>query len=250
MIAEEFASGKSFTHRLDPRVKLIVAGMFSLIVALADRPEVMGSALLISLSLLAVSCLNLKRVSLRLLTVNGFILLLWLFLPFTYPGDKAFGIGPLHASWEGIHYSLLITVKSNAIVIACLALLATTPIFQLVHALSHLRVPMKLIQLFFFTYRYIHVIYLEYLRITQAMKIRCFYPKTNIHTYRNYAYLVGMLLIRSFDRSERVQKAMSCRGFKGKFWTLDHFIMKKMDWKFLFVMIFLLLILAFIQWKP
>ena len=45
----------------------------------------------------------------------------------------------------------------------------------------------------------------------------------NGHSYRTFGYLVGMLLVRSFDRSERVLAAMKCRGFRGQYWLLDHF---------------------------
>jgi cobalt/nickel transport system permease protein len=32
-----------------------------------------------------------------------------------------------------------------------------------------------------------------------------------------------MLLVRSFDRAERIVAAMKCRGFRGRFYLLDHF---------------------------
>ncbi|NIR17569.1 MAG: cobalt ECF transporter T component CbiQ, partial [Desulfobacterales bacterium] len=66
-------------------------------------------------------------------------------------------------------------------------------------------------QLLFFSYRYIHVIYLEYVRLLNAMKVRCFHPRSDVHTYKAYAHLVGMMLLKSYDRSERVYGAMLCR---------------------------------------
>jgi cobalt/nickel transport system permease protein len=94
-----------------------------------------------------------------------------------------------------------------------------------------------LVQLFFFTYRYIHTIHSEYIRLNNALKIRGFKPQTNLHTYKTYAHLVGMMLVRSYDRSKRVYDAMLCRGFKGKFWTLNHFVAKKADFAAGIVMI-------------
>ena len=55
------------------------------------------------------------------------------------------------------------------------------------------------------------------------MKVRAFHPRTDLHTYRSYAYLVGMLLLRSYERSRRIYQAMLLRGFRGTFWTLHHF---------------------------
>jgi cobalt/nickel transport system permease protein len=169
-------------------------------------------------------------VLLRLALVNGFILFLWLFLPFTYPGEALYTIGPLTVHKEGVWYALLITLKSNAILMAAIVLLGTSPVFSLVHALSHMGVPDKLVHLFFFCFRYIHLIHDEYHRLVRSMKIRGFRPHTNVHTYRSYAYLVGMLLVRSFDRSARILDAMKCRGFQGRFYILHHYEMKKTDY--------------------
>ena len=91
-------------------------------------------------------------------------------------------------------------------------------------------VPDKIVHLFFFCFRYIHVIHEEYHRLVNTMKVRGFKPGTNMHTYRTYAYLVGMLLVMSFDRSQRILAAMKCRGFKGKFYILHDYGMKKADY--------------------
>jgi len=249
MIREEFSSGDSFIHRLDPRVKLVVAILFSIVVAVADRFTVLLSGLLFSIVIIAMARLKVRQVSYRLLIVNGFILLLWIFLPFTFPGETLFSIGRFNASREGIIYSSLITIKSNSIILSCIALIATSSITTLVHALRHLYVPDKLVYLFFFCYRYIHVIHLEYTRLVNAMRIRCFRPRTNIHTYKSYAYLVGMLLLRSYDRSERVYSAMLCRGFKGKFWMLDHFSLKRSDLVSGVMMLLYIMGLVLLQWR-
>jgi cobalt/nickel transport system permease protein len=149
---------------------------------------------------------------------------------------------------EGTRYALSITIKSNTIVLAIIALLGTTPIFKLAHALRHLHLPDKLVQLLFFSFRYIHVIYFEYVRLLNAMKVRCFHPRSDLHTYKTYAHLVGMVVLKSYDRSERVRDAMLCRGFKGKFWVLDHFRLKRGDLILFIIMLIYLTGLGFLQW--
>ena len=69
----------------------------------------------------------------------------------------------------------------------------------------------------------------EYSRLRNAVIIRCFKAGTNIHTYRTYAYLVGMLIVRSYERSQRIYQAMLCRGFKGRFPVISHFRLRKGD---------------------
>jgi len=229
LIKEKFSEGNSPLHKLDPRIKIIVALFFSVIVAVTDKYTSLSGALLFAVGAVAVARLKTKEIISRLLVVNSFIFLLWLMLPFTFPGKNIYTLGSLNISQEGIKYALLITIKSNSIVLTGIALLSTSSIFNLVHALRHLHFPDKLTQLFFFTYRYIQTIHSEYVRLNNAVKIRGFKAQTNLHTYRTYAYLVGMMLVRSYDRSKRVYNAMLCRGFKGKFWTLNHFVFKKSD---------------------
>ena len=49
MIEEEFSTGNSFVHRLDPRVKIISAVLFSVVVAVSDNFAALLSALTVSL---------------------------------------------------------------------------------------------------------------------------------------------------------------------------------------------------------
>ena len=189
-----------------------------------------------------------KLVIVRLAMVNSFILFLWVFLPFSHPGRPAFQMGPFIATWEGLEYALVITVKSNAIILAIMALLGTSTLNALIHALRHFKVPDKLVHLFFFTFRYFQVIHQEYLRLRAAMRIRCFKAKTGLHTYRSLSYLVGMVLVRSFDRSDRVHQAMICRGYDGRFWVLDHFHLHDRDLVFLAAMMAFNLFLVVAQW--
>lgn len=230
MDIEEFALGGSFVHKLDPRVKIISAFVFSTVVALNHWILAAAVAILFPMALILAARINLGRVLSRLAVVNAFVLFLWFFLPFTFPGEVVYSLGPLEIHREGLLYALLITLKSNAIVLMVIALLGTSPVFNLVHALSHMGVPDKLVHIFFFCFRYVHVIHEEYHRLATAMKIRGFKPRSDIHTYRAYAYLVGMILVRSFDRSKRILAAMKCRGFSGRFYILHHYEMKRYDY--------------------
>jgi cobalt/nickel transport system permease protein len=249
MIEEQFAPGESFVHSLDPRIKIIVAFCFAAVVALSKDFPAFLAALAVSLALTVLAKLSMKRVVYRLLIVNGLILFLWMFLPFTYRGEAWFSIGPLTGTREGVLYASQITVKCNTILLALIALVATTPIFTLGQAMRQLYFPEKLIQLFLFTYRYTHVIFQEYYRLRNAMRARGFIPRTTVHTYRSYAYLMGILLVRSYDRAERIYNAMLCRGFHGKYYTLTRFSLKTGDFVYLLLMFAIIFGLLLIQWK-
>ncbi len=223
MISEPFAIGNSRLHRLDPRVRLISAAGFSIVAALCRGFPALSAALVISTVLAVLAQLPFKAVLRRLLVVNGLVAFIWAVIPFTFPGEALFRIGPFGAAREGVELAARITLKSNAIVLAFMALVATMPLATAGHAMHRLRVPDKIVHLLMMTCRYIFVLEQEYHRLVRAARIRGFRPGTNLHTYRTYAYLVGMLLVRAAERAERVHWAMICRGFKRRFYSLQEF---------------------------
>jgi len=216
-------------HGLDPRVKLLCMVAFSCAVAVVTNIRIVLVALVISVILVYLSGPHRGRLIRHIIMANGFIAVLWLFIPFTHPGETMFFLGPLKVTKQGIDYAFLITARSNAIIITMAAYGATTPVTDTVHALSRLHLPGKFVYLFFLTYRYIFEIMREYSRIKDAMKIRCFIPGTNMHTYKSYAYLIGMLLVNSYERAQRVRLAMICRGFDGRFVSIDTLSISRYD---------------------
>jgi len=246
-----FAEGDSPIHRLDPRLRVIVVAVFSILIATTHSLTVALCGLLLGALLAALAELPNRGLLTRLLVVNGFVLFLWIFLPFSHAGEEAlFRMGRLEATREGVMYATLITLKCNAIALAVSALLSTIEVTALGHALYHLWVPEKLIHLYMFTIRYFHVIRHEYERLATAAKVRGFRPRVNRHTYRTYGYLVGMLLVNSLDRAERVLAAMKCRGFLGRFYLLKHFEIRRADVLFGTSALIVLAVLAWLQWTP
>lgn len=220
MLEEPFSSGTSPMHRLDPRCKILAAVCSAIPTALMQHMESALAAFAISLLLMGLARPPAGPLMRRMALVNLFMALLWVFLPFSTPGTPLANFGPLTATAEGIRLAALITLKSNAIILTFIALIATSTVTATGSALSSLHVPDKLALLFLFTWRYIHVIAQEYERLCTAAKIRGFIPGTNMHTYRTYANLAAMVLVRSWDRAERVNSAMRLRGFSGTFRTL------------------------------
>ena len=246
---QELANGDSFIRRLDPRGKIVVVFLFSILVAAANRLPVLLYALVLGLLMVLAAKVPVRELLRRLIPVNMLILFLWFFLPFTFGGEPLLYVGPLAVTREGLFYATRITLKSNAMMLMLIALVASTPIFTMGHAMHSLGIPRKIIHLFFFTYRYIHVIYREYFRLKNSMKIRGFTPKTDLHTYKSFAYMVGMLLVRSFDRGQRVHNAMLCRGFKGNLYCLSKLSFKKGDIVSIVIMLTLIILLGVLEWK-
>jgi cobalt/nickel transport system permease protein len=229
MHLEEFAEGTTVLHRLDPRTKFIAGLPLLVSVALMKGLEGPLAALGLGVFLALTARLDMRQLFLRLLAVNAFVLMLWVFLPFTHTGEPVASLGPLAATQEGLALALSLTLKTNAIALLTIAIFGTTEAMSLAHALVHMRVPGKLVHLFFFFYRYLSVLHEEYTRLRQAMKLRSFRARNSLHSYRSLGNLLGMLLVRSHERSGRIYNAMLCRGFYGHFPVISHFHFHAVD---------------------
>ncbi|MBT8332560.1 MAG: cobalt ECF transporter T component CbiQ [Deltaproteobacteria bacterium] len=248
MISEPFAIGNSVIHRLDPRIRVGLTCVYAFVVALSYQFPVLLTALVFSSILIVISQVPISEVFKRIIWVNAFILLLWLLLPFTFKGEVLARIGPVAVYRPGVVLAAQITLKSYALVLAFIALVATMSFATLGHALYRIGVPEKIVQLLLMTYRYVFVIEQEYQRLMRATKIRGFRPGTNANTYRTYSYVVGMLFVRAAARAERVYQAMQCRGFRGQFYSLQEFQIGPASWMFAIIMTAMIVGLAVMEW--
>lgn len=250
MINEPFAAGNSWFHQMDPRFKIVIATIYSIVVAMSYRLSALWAALGISLLLLIMARLDGRILFKRFAALCGFLVFLWLLLPVTVTGSACYQLGPFELTGAGLLLSAQISLKSLAIMAAFTALVATSPFASIGRALGLLRVPGKLVYLLLMTYRYIFVLDNEYQRLIRAAKIRGFQPGTNLHAYKTYAYLIGMLFVRASERARRVHLAMICRGFNGKFHTLHDFPPKRGNWIFAVIMGGMMLGLILLSWVP
>lgn len=244
MIPEAFAIGKSVIHSIDPRIKVVLALVYSIVVALSTSFAVLLSGFAVSLILVMTARLVAREVLRRLAVLVGFLLLIWILMPPTYPGATLFSLGPLDFSAPGVLLAAQISLKSTAILLSLMALVGTMSIATMGHALGSLGLPDKFVYLLLITYRYVFVMEQEYQRLTRAMKIRAFRPGTNLHSYQSYAYLVGMLFVHASARADRVSNAMKCRGFSGRFHSLWQFEKNPINWYFAIMMSFIIILLA------
>jgi len=234
---EPFSQGHSWVHQLDSRVKLIGALGLILSIGLTSRFDVAALGLLTGFIFLLISRISLLSVTKRLASVNTFTLFLWITLPLTYGTPSFISLGSLSFSIPGIHLATLITLKTNALVLITLSLLATSTISNLGHGLHRLRLPTKLCYLLLYSYRYLFVIHQEYIRLLRAAHMRNFQPKCSLHTYQTYGYLFGMTLIKSWNRSQRVHQAMILRGFTGRLLPLTQSRLQRGDFYFLAIIL-------------
>ncbi len=247
MIEEKFASGDSFIHQLDPKIRIMASIVLSFATALCDNLFIAGAYFVISSILITMARLKWMDVIVRLKPLFWFLLMIWIILPLTFEGETIFQYSWLKISGSGVILCSKITIKSIAILLLFTALIATMTIASLGNGLHRIHVPDKMVFLLLMSYRYIAVIEEEYRRLLRAAKFRGFQPKTNLHSYKTFAYLAGMLFVRASVRAQRVYQAMLCRGFNQKFHTLDVYPSNRLNSFFLLGIIAVSLSLVLIE---
>ncbi|EBA06098.1 cobalt ECF transporter T component CbiQ [Sagittula stellata] len=216
-------------NRLDPRTRILGVCVFGVVVVALSSLGALTAALAVSVAFLLVSRLPILPTVKRMAAMDGFIIFMLVLFPFTVPGDTMFTIWGFDATWQGLGQAVEIALTANAVILALMTLVGSMEPVTMGHALYRLRCPEKLVHLMMFTIRYIEVLREEYLRLRAAMKVRAFRPSTSWHTYRTFGYLVGMILVRAIERSERILAAMKCRGFSGRIMLLQDFAYTRRD---------------------
>jgi cobalt/nickel transport system permease protein len=257
-------------QRLDPRWKL--AGLF--LAALGTSLLRSGPAVLLAF-IVAVLLVALARLpwAWYLTRIGGLALVLALFLlplPFLLTADKALGRqgadhdqpdagaagdgpaegptwnwGIVRVSPRGFLVALVVAGKALTMISLMLVLLATAPLEATLKAARSLGVPGVLVQVALLTYRYLFLLADELGRLRIALRVRGYRNRANRHSYRTLGHVAGTLLVRGYERAERVGQAMRCRGFDGRFRTLTAFRTTAAD---LLAFGLLLLIVGLIWW--
>jgi cobalt/nickel transport system permease protein len=246
-----YQAADSPIHRLDPRVKLLsTVGLIVSNVLLPDGAWLafLGSFLLVS-ALSAAARIKFSFVLKRSLLAIPFALAAFTIM-FTLPGEPlaqfSLGSWQLTVSDAGLVRFLSILVRSWISLQAAILLTAATKFSDLAHGLRHLRVPLILIAIISFMYRYLFVLGEEAERLMQARAARSARQpgrkKPSVLWRAKVAgSMVGQLFLRSYERSDRVYHAMVARGFKGEFLTFTPHIMQPADWLAL-LLFFLILV--------
>lgn len=208
---ETLASGKTAIHRLHPFAKMLSAAAVIVAVVSFGRCDIAGVAIFLfyPFMIMALAELPYRLMLPRVLIALPFCLFAGIFNIFL-DRNAAFTIGGVSVSY-GVLSLAVILLKAYICVTAALMLIATTPFAELTAQLRRLRAPIVFIMVFEVTYRYIGVLFEEAYSMTTAYKLRSGNKKAI--EIKHMGAFAGHLLLRAFDRAERVHAAMRCRGY-------------------------------------
>ena len=123
-----------------------------------------------------------------------------------------------HGGWE---IMAGVVFRGTESFLAGLWLVNVIPFDQLLATLRRSGVPAILLAILAFMYRFVFVLWDELDTMRTARRARAFDRAGAFFRWRNGASMIGMLLIRALERSERVYGAMCARGWDGTLRTLD-----------------------------
>lgn len=212
---DEISRQDTIIHNLNPLTKLLVSLVFIIITVSFPKYEVTG---LIPLILYPVLIFNLGDIPVvpilkRAVLVLPLVLGIGLFNPIL-DRQAATSILGLTVTGGWLSYISLI-IKCMFTVICALSLISTTGIDGIAYALRKLRVPKIFVLQILLTYRYISVLIEEAGNIWTAYSLRA--PGEKGVNFRVWGSLLGQLLLRTYDRGERVYQSMTLRGFNGEY---------------------------------
>ncbi len=201
-------------HRMAPQCKVAATALFVLAVAATPAgtywPYLWYLLLLAAVAALArLPPLTLLR---RLLVEVPFVLFV-LALP-VLGGPPQLTVLGLDLSVPGLHAAATIVLKATFGLLATGILAATTPLPEVITGLERLRVPRVFTAVAAFMVRYIEVLAAELGRMRTAAACRGGNPRW-LWQVRDVTAGLGALVVRSFERGERVYLAMASRGYTG-----------------------------------
>lgn len=205
-ILSDFDNIPKWALTWESRAKLIAAVIY--IFGTISLTTPLFAFISFSCSLIAALSMRLSVVSLlkRYLLIAPFILLM------TIPLVLGGGL-PLEA--ERISFASLIILKAITSMTVMTIILTTQSSDDFMNSLAHLKVPPVMITILLLSYRYVFLFLDDIQKMQLAVKTRLFTGGISIRKLKVYGQLTGSLLVRSFDRSDKVYNAMASRCFTG-----------------------------------
>ncbi|MEB3309241.1 MAG: cobalt ECF transporter T component CbiQ [Snowella sp.] len=230
-------------HRLAPQIRLLCALLFVFFTSFTPNGHWetwkiygLGLILLILASKVSLSVL-LQRVAIE----SAFIGVVLLGTLFRDGGEILWQWGWFRITTEGVTVLGSVSFKAILCLLMLNLLVLTTPITQLLSALTILKTPPLLVAILSSMYRYLGLL------IEEAETMRRAALSRNLMNNAQWQRLIigntiGLLFIRTYQRGERVYQAMLARGYQGVPMITQSPTLAPRDWLALSLMVALLLL--------
>ena len=223
----------SLLSQLKPEIKIVSTFMIVLSIAFLSLESTVS---IMVQTLIVLMMINLSKIKVstyfKRLSIDIPFVLFALFLPFLSKGDNTvmFELFSLRIYETGFYEMISILIKITLCVSLAIVLTATTSNIEIIYGLQKLKISPLLISILSFAIRYIDVFIDEFKRVKVAMKSRG-YDQKGLKGLKPIAYASGALLIRGYERGERVYNSMISRGFNGHLFHLLQLLLKDFSYE-------------------
>jgi cobalt/nickel transport system permease protein len=225
---DEFAHLDSPLHRWDVRYKLAGLGLLLFACSFVTTLWLLPAMILTTAAIYRLSRLPASFFWRRMRYPGFFLLMLAIILPLFSGETILLQLGPLTVRQEGLLHLLLIAVKFICILTLSMVLFGTARFLTTIKAMRYLGIPDALVDMTLFSYRYIFKIGDDLERMQTATTLRGFRPRS-AGAMGTLASLAGSLLVRSYEQTDRVYRAMILRGYGEGVRAADDFTAGRAD---------------------
>jgi len=237
-LLDEAALKTTAVHRIHPLVKLVTTLAYLVVVVSFGKYETGRLLPFLFYPVVIFAFAELPVISMlkRILIVEPLIIGIGILNPLFDRQAVMFAGVLVPGGWVAF---LSIFIKCSLTVTAALLLIATTGMDKLALALRMLKVPRLFVLQLLLTYRYISVLMEEVGRSLKAYSLKA--PEHKGVQRSAWGPLAGQLILRTFDRAQRVYQAMCLRGFNGEYNTGGNIRLRSADlgylagWVLLFI---------------
>lgn len=217
-LLDDLAQKETGLHKLHPLVKLLTTMIYLIVVISFEKYDISSLLPFIFYPVLIFAFGELPVVPIikRILIVGPLIIGIGILNPVFDRNTIIVGGMVISRGWITF---LSIFIKGGLTVTASILLIATTGMDRFAAALRMLKVPKIFVLQLLLTYRYISVLIEEVSKMQRAYSLRA--PREKGVRLSVWGSFAGQLLLRTFDRAERVYQSMSLRGFTGEYNTGD-----------------------------
>ncbi|AKB85654.1 cobalt ECF transporter T component CbiQ [Methanococcoides methylutens] len=239
---DKYAEIDSIIHRFDPRAKIITFTLLIFSFVFVEDIRIAFASLLFAFCILLLSRIPLGFMFHRMKPGLFFVLPFLVVMPFTVAGDVMYSYHGISMTYEGLYYGGLVFVRAATSIMLALTMLGTTKMDTTMKSLHSLKIPSHFVQTLMFSYRFIFVFIDEFRSMWTSMAAKGFKLKANRHSLSIIGNIVGMILVRSYERAERVYHSMSSKGYTGESRTIVKFKMQTADYGIVVVFVGIIII--------
>lgn len=142
--------------------------------------------------------------------------------------------------------ALNIYLRTNIIIFFNLMLFYHSKGLDIVRAFFMLKFPKRFIATFYFTWKMIIELQNEFKKIKTTLVTRNFHSKTNLFSYQTYGNILGLLFIKSIQKSQQQKEIFLLRGFDGEIYLQTQFKVCSFDWYLMAMILATLLLRIFL----